>query len=442
MGNLAISTRGLGKQYRLGELEPYRALRDVIASAATAPARWLRGNRTNGAAAGGPDGARGGSDDKVWALRNATFEIAPGEVVGIIGRNGAGKSTLLKLLSRITQPTEGDADIYGSVGSLLEVGTGFHPELTGRENVYLNGAILGMSRTEIERKFDEIVAFADVERFIDTPVKRFSSGMQVRLAFAVAAHLEPDILLVDEVLAVGDVEFQKKCMGRMEDVSALGRTVLFVSHSMPAILRLCPRVILLDRGGVVADGPARDVIRTYLESGLGTSAAREWQRSDAPGDDVAKLRSVRVLDASGQVAHEVDVRRSITIEVEYWRDRAAGAIGPGVGLTLTNEDGVVLFGTSDLTDRSMRDPDRRTGLVRSICHIPAHFLAEGQVLVDVAIASMNPVSYHCVERDVVAFHGVDRVADSGSADDLDLPVNWPGVIRPKLEWDVEVTHQT
>ena len=228
-----------------------------------------------------------------------SFDVRPGEVVGLIGRNGAGKSTLLKVLSRITDPTRGGVDLCGRVGSLLEVGTGFHPELTGRENIYLSGAILGMKRAEIRRKFDEIVAFAEVERFVDTPVKHYSSGMYLRLAFAVAAHLEPEILLVDEVLAVGDARFQRKCLDKMQDVGQRGRTVLFVSHSMPAITRLCGRAILLEDGTVVADGVSHDVVARYLNSGLGTSATREWlDPRKAPGTDVVRLCAVRVISGS------------------------------------------------------------------------------------------------------------------------------------------------
>ncbi len=247
MGRIAIRFENLGKQYRIGpKREPYRTVREALTTTLTAPFRRLARPwhpRPTGASA---------ERDTLWALRDVAGEIAHGEVVGILGRNGAGKSTLLKILSRITEPTTGRAEIHGRVGSLLEVGTGFHSELTGRENIYLNGAILGMKRAEIKRRFDEIVAFAEVDQFIDTPVKRYSSGMGMRLAFAVAAHLEPEILLVDEVLAVGDARFQKKCLAKMQDVGQQGRTVLFVSHNMPALARLCGRVILLDGGHIVA----------------------------------------------------------------------------------------------------------------------------------------------------------------------------------------------
>jgi lipopolysaccharide transport system ATP-binding protein len=257
VSDLAIHCEGIAKQYRIGEREPYRALRDTLSDAVTAPFRRLR------AALHGGNGNGGNGLPTIWALKDVSFEIRTGEVVGIIGRNGAGKSTLLKILSRITRPTRGTAEIYGRVGSLLEVGTGFHPELTGRENVYLNGAILGMSKAEVARKFDEIVAFSELEEFIDTPVKRYSSGMYVRLAFAVAAHLEPEILIVDEVLAVGDAQFQKKCLSKMQNVGKSGRTVLFVSHNIPLVEALCQRAILLEAGEIVARGPALQVTAEY-----------------------------------------------------------------------------------------------------------------------------------------------------------------------------------
>jgi lipopolysaccharide transport system ATP-binding protein len=258
MSDVAICVEGLGKRYRIGKREPYLSLRDSLARAAKAPWHTLRRLAT------GANGTHSDPDDKsFWALKDVNFEIRRGEVVGIIGRNGAGKSTLLKILSEITEPTTGTVDVYGRVGSLLEVGTGFHPELTGRENVYLNGAILGMTRKEIDRKFDEIVAFAEVERFLDTPVKHYSSGMYTRLAFAIASHLEPEILIVDEVLAVGDVAFQKKCLGKMGDVAKHGRTIFFVSHNIKVIEVLCTRGLVLEGGQIALDGPASLAAHTY-----------------------------------------------------------------------------------------------------------------------------------------------------------------------------------
>ncbi|HKR54720.1 MAG TPA: ABC transporter ATP-binding protein, partial [Gemmatimonadales bacterium] len=269
--DIAVRVDNIGKQYRIGTRRAPGTvmLREVLTDLATAPFRKLRalGQRL---AAGTETLARPARADHIWALRNVSFTVPRGQVIGIIGPNGAGKSTLLKILSRITEPTEGRVEIHGRVGSLLEVGTGFHPELTGLENVFLSGALLGMRKTEIERNLDEIVAFSEIEKFIDTPVKHYSSGMYVRLAFSVAAHLEPEILIVDEVLAVGDVAFQRKCLNKMEDVHQHGRTILFVSHNMDAVTRLCERALLISSGGIQKDGPASDVASAYLLSTLKT----------------------------------------------------------------------------------------------------------------------------------------------------------------------------
>jgi lipopolysaccharide transport system ATP-binding protein len=415
----AIVVDGLGKRYQLGATagarSSYRSLREDVVGA-------FRRDRKRAEAR------------HIWALRNVSFEVAPGERVGVIGRNGAGKSTLLKLLSRITAPTEGRAVINGQVGSLLEVGTGFHPELTGRDNINLAGAILGMRRREIEGKLDEIVDFAGVEQFLDTPVKRYSSGMYLRLAFSVAAHLEPEILLVDEVLAVGDADFQKKCLGRMEEIGESGRTVLFVSHSMPSVLRLCDRVILFDQGGVLADGRPRDVIRQYLDSGLGSSAEREWaDPSSAPGDDVCRLRSVRVVQ-DGRADEEIDIAKPVQLEVEYQMLHDSD-LRPFVNLHVTNEDGVLLFITADTTNVSWRMAPRRAGVVRTRCTIPAHFLAEGRLFVLAALSSMNPTVVHAMEPDAVSFQVVDRTEGEGARGDWASDL--PGVVRPLLPWTID-----
>ena len=307
-GDVVIGVEGLGKRYRLGtgSGERYTALRDVLAT--SAKNLFRRGSRA----------AKSESkSDAFWALKDISFEVKRGEVLGVIGRNGAGKSTLLKVLSRITDPTEGKVRLRGRVASLLEVGTGFHPELTGRENIFLNGAILGMSRAEIKTKFDEIVAFSEVERFLDTPVKRYSSGMYVRLAFAVAAHLEPEILIVDEVLAVGDAEFQKKCLGKMGEVARGGRTVLFVSHNMDAVNRLCESGVLLEQGRVVYTGVCREVVAQYLSGGRNTSSFREWKDGARPGDDVVKLISVSATKRDGSTTQQFDIRQEIAISMTY-----------------------------------------------------------------------------------------------------------------------------
>ena len=289
MSDVAIRVEGLSKRYRIGERQRYKALRDTLTDALYAPFRRLSGLLNPHSALRTPH-----SNNTIWAFRDLSFDVKQGEVVGIIGRNGAGKSTLLKILSRITEPTEGYAEIHGRVGSLLEVGTGFHPELTGRENIYLNGAILGMKKAEIDRRFDEIVAFAEVEKFIDTSVKYYSSGMYLRLAFSVAAHLEPEILLVDEVLAVGDAAFQKKCLGKMGDVAKEGRTVLFVSHNMATILSLCERAMMLDSGMLVRQGSAREVVQHYLQSVISTEVVPLDLRQDRSGDGSVRVVSLQL----------------------------------------------------------------------------------------------------------------------------------------------------
>jgi len=300
-----ITVDHVTKQYTIGTVQArYGTLRDAVPNVMRAMTRRFRA----GAAS---------RRTVINALNDVSFRVRAGEAVGIIGRNGAGKSTLLKVLGRITQPTRGAIDLYGRVGSLLEVGTGFHPELSGRENVVLSGAILGMRRAEILRQFDAIVAFAEVERFIDTPVKFYSSGMYMRLAFAVAAHLQPEILLIDEVLAVGDSNFQKRCLGKMEEFRSIGRTVLFVSHNMASVVRLCQRVILMQDGAVVADGPADQVTRRYLQSGTGSPAERVWPDvAGAPGDGIARLHAVRIRDERGRIAPTIDIRKSFDVEVE------------------------------------------------------------------------------------------------------------------------------
>ena len=418
-----IKAEGLAKQYRVGTSAPsYRTLRDAITGVAAAPFRLLRSGRNS----------RG---EFVWALDGLSFDAQPGEVIGIIGRNGAGKSTLLKVLSRITEPTRGRADLYGRVSSLLEVGTGFHPELTGRENVYLNGAILGMTRTEIKRKFDEIVAFSGIEKFIDTPVKWYSSGMYLRLAFSVAAHLEPEILIVDEVLAVGDASFQRKCLNKMQSVSEQGRTVLFVSHDMTAVTRLCPRAILLDQGKVLTDGPAHEVVSAYLTSGVGTTAARVWDDpATAPGNEIARLRAVRVRTEDGKVTDAVDIRRSIGLEIEFDVLQAGHKLTPN--FHVFNEKGINVFITKDL-DKEWQDRTRPTGVYTSTAWIPGNFLAEGTLLVGAAVSTLDPLTIHFFERDAVAFHVVDSL--DGDSARGEYAGRYPGVVRPALRWTTEYT---
>jgi lipopolysaccharide transport system ATP-binding protein len=420
MGHTAIRAENLAKMFYIGQgrRTSYVTLRDRLSQLVGRPFRR-------------PDAAPGyGRRETIWALNDVSFSIDHGEVVGIIGYNGAGKSTLLKVLSRITEPTRGQATIYGRVASLLEVGTGFHPELTGRENTYLNGAILGMRRAEIDRKFDEIVAFAEIEKFIDTPVKFYSSGMYVRLAFAVAAHLEPEILIVDEVLAVGDARFQKKCLNKMQNVGEQGRTVLFVSHSMPAITRLCQRTILLDAGCVAADGPSHRVVSRYLQAGTGAAAVREWpDPATAPGGEIARLRSVRIRAADGQVADALDIRKPIGLEMEY------EVIKPGYRLLphfhVANEEGMRLFTTLE-TDQAWRNRTRPVGRYVSTAWIPGNLLSEGTIFIHPTMVTQDGRMVQFSENEAVAAQVIDSTEGDSARGEYVGKLG--GLIRPLLEW--------
>ena len=365
----------------------------------------------------------GGSDDraeKIWALKDISFEVQPGEVVGIIGRNGAGKSTLLKVLSRITEPTEGRVVTRGRVASLLEVGTGFHPELTGRENIFLNGAILGMKRAEIQSKFDDIAAFAEIDKFLDTPVKRYSSGMYVRLAFAVAAHLEPEILVVDEVLAVGDAQFQKKCLGKMSEVAGQGRTVLFVSHNMTAIRRLCERAVLLDQGVVVNIGQVDEVVSTYMDTIDTDSQVTEWQQPDeAPGNDKVKLKRVAVNPGPGDGL--LNVHMPFNLEFEIWNQKRRPAAN--FSLVLTTSDNVIVFNSTS----SPAPMD--AGVVKGSCRIPGDLLNDETYLVRLLVVDQGRAL--CDLQDVMAFKVHEGERDGA------WHGKWVGTVRPKLEWQVE-----
>jgi lipopolysaccharide transport system ATP-binding protein len=331
--------------------------------------------------------------------------VPEGQVLGVIGRNGAGKSTLLKILTRIAFPTEGRAEIRGRVGSLLEVGTGFNQELTGRANVYLNGAILGMKRREIEARFDAIVEFSGVEKFIDTPVKRYSSGMYVRLAFAVAAHLEPEIMLVDEVLSVGDAEFQRRCLGRMEELGNTGRTVLFVSHALPAVAQLCDRAIWIDGGRLVADGPAAEVIANYLHQTQASGAMRTWTEESAPGNDLTRIRAIRAIPHEGMPQGVVDVRRPIGIEIEFDVLRLGKPLFPKV--KVLDQEGAIAFNAMDTDERWLRPTE--PGTYVSTAWIPGNLLNEGAAIVEVAICSIDfpKLQHHAAVYEAVSFDVLD-----------------------------------
>ncbi|HXG50605.1 MAG TPA: ABC transporter ATP-binding protein [candidate division Zixibacteria bacterium] len=418
MSSVAVRTEGLSKRYRIGEREPYRTLRESIAGLAHAPLRWLAGFP-------GPAGRRDAFSEFIWALKDVSFEVKQGEAVGIIGANGAGKSTLLKILSRITEPTEGKATIHGRVGSLLEVGTGFHPELTGRENIYLNGAILGMKKKEIDRKFDEIVDFAEVEKFIDTPVKHYSSGMYTRLAFSVAAHLEPEILVVDEVLAVGDAAFQKKCLGKMGDVAQQGRTVIFVSHNMAAVERLCSRCILLKDGEKADDDISRSVIAGYLKYNLRSPAI--WCRSpDQPWPDVVAFQKVTTLGKKNEPAATFAGNDAIRVQVEYIIRRPISRCQ--IGIRVNDQSGVTVMSTSECDLQKVDSIPKEPGRYLSSFEIPGNLLVPGSYSIHVAAHAPMEKTFEVLE-DVVGF----EVTNAGSLTALDGRL---GLVAPSIPWQV------
>jgi len=405
-----IKVHDLGKKYYLtGPTAPYSTIRETLMDLARTPLRALRGN---------------GKAPSIWALKNLSFEIAPGEIVGIIGRNGAGKSTLLKILSRITEPTKGRIELFGRVASLLEVGTGFHPELSGRENIYLNGSLLGMSQKEIESKFDEIVAFAEVEKFIDTPVKRYSSGMYVRLAFAVAAHLEPEILVVDEVLAVGDYAFQQKCLNKMQNVSNQGRTILFVSHNMGAINQLCKTCIFLEQGKMLAMAPTAEVVQSYMTSGL---VERPEYVQDSKPDKPVNLTRVALLAGDDSIRADIAYNESFRFVLEYEVNQSVS--GTSVGVALFSIDGTCAFATADFDAHPELLGPRTQGRYRTEVHIPREWLNVGRYSVDVYIANVNVV-YDSIEA--LTFNIVDT-GTPGSRNG----VRRRGVLQPVLDWKTQ-----
>jgi len=420
MSQLAIRCQGIGKRYRMGERQRYRALRDTLADAVRAPLRRLRrafGNRAAGNAS---------RPEFLWALKDVSLEIRQGEVLGIIGRNGAGKSTLLKILSRITTPTEGYAEICGRVGALLEVGTGFHPELTGRENIYLNGAVLGMTRDEINRRFDDIVDFSECGRFLDMPVKRYSSGMYMRLAFAVAAHLQTEILLVDEVLAVGDAAFQKKCLGKMGDAAHRGRTVLFVSHNLLAVDSLCTRAICLHEGKIVMEGPPGQVTSRYLKNWIPASTEVIYEDiGSAPGNEMIRVRRACVRPLNGSPSDPITVRTPFVVEFQYWK------LVPEVDLELSvdiyNEHGIHL-----LTTEMFGKPPAPAGLLRSWFVVPGDLLNNGthRIQLGVYLGGLTEVLYL---EDLLVVEVLD------AASELRGPYHgrWDGAVRPHLKWTTE-----
>ncbi len=419
MGNFAVRVDNLGKAYPLAR--PGR--RDT--SPRGKVRRWLRRLWPRRP-------ARARDADIFWALKNVSFDVQPGEVVGIIGRNGAGKSTLLKVLSRITEPTEGIARIQGRVGSLLEVGTGFHPDLTGRENVYLNGTILGMRKAEITRNFDDIVAFAEIERFIDQPVRSYSSGMYMRLAFAVAAHLTPEVLLLDEVLAVGDAAFQKKCLGKMQDVAGHGRTVLFVSHDMQSVRRLCQRAVLLQEGRIERLGPTAEVVKGYFHESADPPCARTWPATYNPrNSDVCRLVRARLLDAAGQCRDQFAIHEPIRVEILY--ERLSSEIDLTANFALFTKEGVCVFVASNNYDAPNTRAGLPPGIYSATCTIPANLLNEGSFSLQICLTSYHPVTHHYKEHDALGFTVVDQAHQGLFRDKYAGAI--PGVVRTQLTWE-------
>jgi lipopolysaccharide transport system ATP-binding protein len=419
MSNLAIKVNDLGKQYNIfGEVNRYQTLREKITETLRSPLKNLLH----------PTGS-----ESFWALRHVSFEVERGLVMGVIGKNGAGKSTLLKMLARVVEPSEGQAEIRGRVGSLLEVGTGFHPELTGRENVYLNGAILGMKRAEIDRKFDEIVAFSEIDQFIDTPVKRYSSGMYMRLAFAVSAHLEPEILIVDEVLAVGDAEFQKKCLGKMSDVAGEGRTVLFVSHNMSAVTRLTKECVILEHGKMTMRAPSHEAVDYYLSHGYEKGGERVWQDNEIPADaEPFRPVGLRVTNSKGHVVDSLRSVEPVHIEMEYKLNAPITGLRVGIYLMTMRGDYVFTsFDTDDPEQFAYHDV-RKEGHYVSRCTIPADMLNEGRFVVGVN-ASVFRVRRYFQDANAVVFN-VNPTGAPG--------MHWPeprqGVTRPRLDWQINL----
>ena len=413
-----IKVEHLSKRYRLGKRERHTSLRDAIASSARAV---FRSNHAG----------KGEGNGTIWALTDVSFEVEPGEVVGIIGRNGAGKSTLLKILSRITKPTRGRVTLNGRVGSLLEVGTGFHSELTGRENIFLNGAILGMSKREIENKFDEIVAFAETEQFLDTPLKHYSSGMAVRLAFAVAAQLEPEVLIVDEVLAVGDVSFQKKCLRKMNEVARAGRTILFVSHDINAVNALCERTILLHDGKTVCSGPTREVTAHYLDRANQLYSPITWTGVPRGESDEIRLRSALVKQR-GRASAAVDCREPFTILFEYENIKAVP--NSRFFMLIRNDRGEIVLTTSDYDEiPGGQTADRKVGRFVSEVTVPAELFKAGSYCATLG-ADIKNQRIVFENSDIVHFEVFESADDT-----LAERHKRPGLIAPVLHWQTSET---
>lgn len=420
--NPVIKIENLSKRYLIGHQlsEPYATLRETFVQKSKHLTHKLMHPKKSS--------FEEGKKEVIWALKNISLEVKKGEKVAIIGRNGAGKTTLLKILSRITEPTNGRVSLRGRVASLLEVGTGFHNELTGRENIFLNGAILGMSNRDIKKKFDEIIAFSEVEKFLDTPMKRYSSGMSVRLAFAIAAHLEPEILLVDEVLAVGDYQFQKKCLGKMGDIASEGRTILFVSHNMAAVKNLCDRAVHIQEGEIIQTGEVDPVISQYLKTAVSTSLEQSWAETEAPGNEIVKLKRVKIVPVDVSQRESINVTTPLNFEFEYWNYK------PGVRLMLYfllfNLEGTCVFASTTSDEPHWDGKEFPKGLFRSICHVPGNLLNDGTYRVKLVFAKDISDRFFRLENTLTFdVHDIERKES--------WIEKWPGAVRPKLKWETQ-----
>ena len=422
MSEVVLKIKNVSKQYRLGLVGTGTLSHDLN--------RWwhlLRGKQDPYLKVGAVNDRENSGGDYIMALNNINFEVNRGDIIGIIGKNGAGKSTLLKLLSQITNPTTGSIKVKGRIAALLEVGTGFHPELTGRENIFLNGAILGMSKAEIRKKIDEIIDFSGVAKYVDTPVKRYSSGMMVRLGFAVAAHLEPEILVVDEVLAVGDAEFQKKCLGKMKDVAGQGRTVLFVSHNMPSVLNLCTKGVLIDRGEIKETGDINHIVSQYLSEGKSNHSSKEWDRKERPGNDIFKVNKVALSELSGLEVSAVKISQplKVTISFEVIEDKAK----VGFSLVLSDSESVCLFGSLNNQEKNFYSKPMRLGNYKSEIIIPGDMFNNGEYIIEL-IGFDSEMSNPFKIENILHFEAIDDGVLKG-----DYSGGYGGFFRPRLEWN-------
>lgn len=425
--DITVRTEKLGKAYRLGVMSQQKQTGyDFLGFDLPLQRLWpiLLGDQTDNTTA----------DDVFWALRELDLEVRRGEVVGVVGKNGSGKSTLLKILARVTEPSTGFAEVTGQVGSLLEVGTGFHPELTGRQNVFLNGSIMGMTHEQVERRFDEIVEFAEVTNFIDTPVKHYSSGMYMRLAFSVAAHMECDIMIVDEVLAVGDIHFQKKCLGRIDSEVKSGKTVLFVSHNTSMIMQVCTRCILMENGRLVEDGMPQQIVESYLSRGMFINAERIWDAANAPTSEERsfRLRAIRMLDRQMNMRTRFDVKEPILIEMEW--DVLNPRYALNVHIYLRHESGVTLFCSMDNLSSPWRNKIAPIGKYKAHCLIPPELLNEGMFTIEYLICTSPTTTEYATAPEAVTFYVIDDMVPG-----LGLRGSWarewpPSALRPRLEW--------